>query len=99
MQEALIALATLALAGWLGVAFGTARAWDLQPIAEDDSAKPEPESWPSVAVLVPARNEATVLPATLPALLRQDYPGEWHVVLVDDRSGDSTPETARSLGV
>lgn len=47
-----------------------------------------------MAVLVPARNEAATLPRTLPALLAQDYPGPWRVVLVDDRSGDGTGAAA-----
>jgi hopene-associated glycosyltransferase HpnB len=57
-----------------------------------------PLSWPSVVAVVPARNEAAVLPGTLPALLAQDYPGAFAVVLVDDDSSDSTPEVAASLG-
>jgi hopene-associated glycosyltransferase HpnB len=47
---------------------------------------------------VPARNEAGVLPRTLPALLAQDYPGPWRVVLVDDRSGDGTTAAALRAG-
>jgi hopene-associated glycosyltransferase HpnB len=95
---ALAVLALMSLAGWIGVLCGTARAWDLRPIAEDEPPTPEPKRWPSVAVLVPARNEADVLPSTLPALLAQDYPGAWHVVLVDDRSSDGTAEAARACG-
>jgi len=51
-----------------------------------------------VTVIVPARNEAEVLPSTLPALLRQDYPGCLQVVVVDDSSTDGTADVARSLG-
>lgn len=58
---------------------------------------PAPATWPSVAVVVPVRNEAEVLPATLPALLAQDYPGRCRVVLVDDGSEDGTASVARSL--
>jgi hopene-associated glycosyltransferase HpnB len=94
----LAGLALASLAGWLGVLLGTARAWDLQPIAEEEPPPPEPARWPSVAVLVPARNEAAVLPQTLPALLAQDYPGAWHLVLVDDRSTDGTAAVARAFG-
>jgi hopene-associated glycosyltransferase HpnB len=57
-----------------------------------------PRSWPSVAAVVPARNEAAVLPGTLSALLAQDYPGAFAVVLVDDDSSDGTPRVAASLG-
>jgi hopene-associated glycosyltransferase HpnB len=91
-------IAALSLAGWLGVALGTARAWDLRPIGEDEPAPPEPAAWPSVAVLVPARNEAAVLPLTLPALHAQDYPGAWHLVVVDDRSTDGTRNLATVPG-
>jgi len=57
-----------------------------------------PRSWPSVAAVVPARNEAAVLPGTLPTLLAQDYPGALAVVLVDDDSSDGTPGVAAALG-
>ena len=50
-----------------------------------------------MAVLVPARNEAEILPQTLPQLLRQDYRGRFHVWLVDDSSSDGTAETARRV--
>ncbi len=94
----LAGLALASLLGWLGVLLGTARAWDLRPIAEDEPAPPDPARWPSLAVLIPARNEAEVLPATLPALLAQDYPGAWHLVVVDDRSTDDTAEVAHACG-
>ncbi|MFF9807902.1 glycosyltransferase [Streptomyces coeruleorubidus] len=57
----------------------------------------EPDAWPSVCVVVPARDEATVLPAALPSLLRQDYPGRAEVFLVDDGSTDGTGDLAREL--
>ncbi|MCM2390713.1 glycosyltransferase [Streptomyces albipurpureus] len=53
--------------------------------------------WPDIAVVVPARDEAEVLPASLPSLLAQDYPGRARVVLVDDGSTDGTGDTARDL--
>jgi hopene-associated glycosyltransferase HpnB len=51
-----------------------------------------------VAAVVPARNEAESLPVTLPALLAQDYPGEFRVLLVDDNSDDGTGAIAAELG-
>ncbi|MEU5890395.1 glycosyltransferase [Streptomyces sp. NPDC047461] len=57
----------------------------------------EPDEWPSVCVVVPARDEAAVLPASLPSLLAQDYPGTAEVFLVDDGSTDGTAELAREL--
>ena len=55
------------------------------------------DHWPSVAVVVPARDEETVLRLTLPRVLAMDYPGEAKVVLVDDRSGDGTGVLVRAL--
>ncbi len=88
----------LAALAWLAILLFPARPWDLRPIAEDEEPPPAPPAWPSVAILVPARNEAAHLPLTLPALLAQDYPGEWRIVVVDDRSADATGELARQLG-
>jgi hopene-associated glycosyltransferase HpnB len=50
-----------------------------------------------VAIVVPARDEAELLPHTLPTLLAQDYPGPAQVVLVDDRSTDGTAGVARAV--
>src|SRR5260370_42445025 len=47
-------------------------------------------TWPSVVAVVPARDEAAMLPETLPTLLTQDYPGQLPVLLVDDESTDGT---------
>ncbi|AZQ40859.1 glycosyltransferase [Streptomyces cyaneochromogenes] len=57
----------------------------------------EPVDWPSVGVVVPARDEAAVLPASLPSLLAQDYPGRAEIFLVDDGSSDGTGDLARDL--
>lgn len=79
---------------WLLTLLDPARAWTLQPIGEDGEPARSPAAWPTVAIVVPARNEAAVLPETLPSLLAQDYPGRWRIVLVDDRSEDGTAEAA-----
>jgi hopene-associated glycosyltransferase HpnB len=97
MLETLVALGGASLLAWLAVLALPARPWDLCPVGEDEPAPPAPERWPSVRVLVPARHEAALLPLTLPALAAQDYPGEWHVVVVDDRSTDRTAAVARAL--
>lgn len=57
----------------------------------------QPDRWPSVCVVVPARDEAAVLPASLPSLLAQDYPGHAEIFLIDDGSSDGTGELAREL--
>jgi len=57
----------------------------------------DPDTWPPVCVVVPARDEAAVLPASLPSLLAQEYPGRAEIFLVDDGSSDGTGELAREL--
>lgn len=87
--------AVAALAGWLYLAFGHGAFWRTGPGLPD---APDPPEWPEVAAVVPARDEAAILPETLPTLLAQDYPGEFRVVVVDDGSSDGTGETAARLG-
>jgi glycosyltransferase involved in cell wall biosynthesis len=48
-----------------------------------------PAGSPSLTVIVPARNEAADIAATLRSLLAQDYPN-LHIIAVDDRSTDQT---------
>lgn len=55
-------------------------------------------AWPTVDVVVPARNEASTLPATLASLLAQDYPGTFTLWIVDDRSEDGTADVVRTVG-
>ena len=99
---ALIVLSLLGTASillWFAVLFHSARPWDLQPIGEELAPPSAPLAWPAVAILVPARNEAAALPRTLPALLGQEYPGAFQVLLIDDRSTDGTADAARKIGV
>jgi glycosyltransferase involved in cell wall biosynthesis len=49
----------------------------------------EPEGTPSLAVVVPARNEAENIAATLDSLLASDYAG-LKIIAVNDRSTDAT---------
>src|SRR5260370_10646975 len=58
----------------------------------------EPGAWRAVVAVVPARNEADMLPLPLPALLGQDYPGDFRVTLVDGGSSDGTGRVAAALG-
>ncbi|MCY3958084.1 MAG: glycosyltransferase [Chloroflexi bacterium] len=94
----LAGLAATAAGAWVWLLVGRGWYWrtdvQLPPLPPDAS----PARWPSVTVIVPARNEAQVLPSTLPALLAQDYPGCLRIVVVDDSSTDHTSEVARSLG-
>ncbi|GAB2808048.1 glycosyltransferase [Streptomyces chlorus] len=86
--------AVVSLAAWLWLLLGQGFFW-----RTDVRLPPrrEPEPWPSVCVVVPARDEAAVLPVSLPSLLAQDYPGRAEVFLVDDGSTDGTGRLAREL--
>lgn len=57
-----------------------------------------PAAWPDLVAVIPARDEADILPSTLPTLIAQDYPGRLTVVLVDDCSADGTGDLASTLG-
>ena len=51
-----------------------------------------------MTAVIPARNEAAMLPECLPSLLGQDYSGVFSVVVVDDDSTDDTAKVAAALG-
>jgi hopene-associated glycosyltransferase HpnB len=51
--------------------------------------------WPAVTAVIPARDEAECVGETVASLLRQDYRGTFHVILVDDQSRDATARVAR----
>jgi hopene-associated glycosyltransferase HpnB len=93
----LIALAAslLAVAAWVYLLAGHGGFWRtdqrLPPAAAD------PDGWPAVVAVIPARDEAAMLPETLPTLIAQDYHGPLTVVLVDDESTDGTAEVAAKL--
>ncbi|GAA4091985.1 glycosyltransferase [Streptomyces hundungensis] len=93
-MSALAWIALLSLVVWLWLLLGQGFFW-----RTDQRLPPRTElkDWPDVAVVVPARDEAEVLPLSLPSLLAQDYPGRARVFLVDDGSSDGTGELARSL--
>ncbi|MEU4731255.1 glycosyltransferase [Streptomyces sp. NPDC023588] len=82
------------LAAWLWLTFAQGMFWRTDVRLPPRTA---PTHWPSVAIVVPARDEAEVLPRSLPSLLAQDYPGEAAIVLVDDGSTDGTGELALRL--
>ncbi|MEB3702961.1 Poly-beta-1,6-N-acetyl-D-glucosamine synthase [Candidatus Bealeia paramacronuclearis] len=51
---------------------------------------------PFVSVMIPAHNEAQILPHSLPAITSMDYP-HYEVLLLDDGSTDNTLEIAREF--
>ncbi|MFI5827847.1 glycosyltransferase [Streptomyces sp. NPDC051578] len=90
----LLAAAYASLAAWLWLTLAQGMFWRTDVRLPPRTA---PARWPSVAIVVPARDEAEVLPRSLPSLLAQDYPGAAEVILVDDGSTDGTADLARCL--
>jgi hopene-associated glycosyltransferase HpnB len=89
-------LALIPVAIWLYLLAGRGMFWVMQE--RDDRNEPaSPRTWPSVVAVVPARNEADVISETIGSLLKQDYPGSFRVVLVDDQSTDGTANAAHAL--
>ncbi len=84
-----IALLTLAALAWWVVMPLRAVLHDRKLETLADLHLDEPEKWPLVSVLVPARNEADTLEAAMQSLRQVDYP-QLEIVIVDDRSSDGT---------
>jgi hopene-associated glycosyltransferase HpnB len=91
-----IAATVLAVLAWLYLLAGHGGFWRTDQRLPGDSAAPL--AWPAVTAVIPARDEADMLPDTLPTLLNADYPGTLAVLLVDDQSSDGTARVAAGLG-
>jgi chlorobactene glucosyltransferase len=57
-----------------------------------------PAPLPTLSIIIPARNEARVLPRLLASLKDQQYPSKLEIIVVDDNSQDGTGEIAKSFG-
>jgi hopene-associated glycosyltransferase HpnB len=101
MTVALV-LALVSLAIWIYMIVGRGLFW-LARERDDRNQPPDPVLWPPVCAVVPARDEADVIERAIGSLLKQDYPGPFRVILVDDNSADGTAgvarETAETLAV
>ena len=86
-------LASMVLAIWLYLLLGRGGFWLGR---ERNDAIGGQGPWPAITAVIPARDEAECVGETVVSLLRQDYAGEFHVVLVDDQSRDGTAEVARA---
>ncbi|WP_420031925.1 glycosyltransferase [Streptomyces sp. cg28] len=93
-MDVVVWITAAALAAWLWLLLCQGFFWrtDLRLPPRTD-----PVRWPDVCVVVPARDEAEVLPESLPSLLAQEYPGNAEIFLIDDGSSDGTGALARAL--
>jgi hopene-associated glycosyltransferase HpnB len=97
-MSAIDIVAVLGLLAWFYLVFLHGGFWLTREREEDiPSAPNRAGDWPSVVAIVPARNEADILPRSLASLAAQNYAGEFSIVLVDDQSSDGTADVARRL--
>ncbi|PZV17236.1 MAG: glycosyl transferase family 2 [Leptolyngbya sp.] len=109
MGELGLAMALLSALIWAGLLALWGQFWRCNQRLEEKSAEsgvrsaefkkniPTPDTFPTVCAIIPARNEADMLPKTLRSLLLQDYPGEFHMIVVDDQSTDGTGTIAQAI--
>jgi len=85
--HAMIALAGISLVIWVLLKFFRGGFWRAdQYLCQSGSLR----EWPTVVVIIPARNEEQTIGDAVKSLAKQDYPGFIHIVVVDDESSDST---------
>ncbi|WP_349262862.1 glycosyltransferase [Allocoleopsis sp.] len=100
MAEIGLGLTFLSLIIWIGLLGFRGQFWRTDQRLVEAETEPQPTPsvlYPSVCAVVPARNEAALLPVTLRSLLSQDYPGSYSVILVDDGSTDGTASVAQQV--
>lgn len=98
MQAIIVSAALLSLIIWLILLVFWGQFWRADQRLESDlQLEIDGSTYPCVCAVIPARNEADVLPISLRSLLDQDYPGSFTVVLVDDQSSDGTASVAQEI--
>jgi hopene-associated glycosyltransferase HpnB len=88
-----IALAAISFWIWIVLTLFWGAFWKLSAFGDDD-IPPAASPWPRVVAIVPARNEAETIARAVESLVQQDYPGEFHLIVVDDHSEDQTATLA-----
>lgn len=89
----MLLISLISLGVWLGLILFWGQFWRSNQILTPQEAKLA--FYPQVCAIIPARDEADVLPVSLRSLLNQDYGGNFQVILVDDRSSDGTADIAQ----
>lgn len=94
VETMLLVIAALSLAAWLWLLLFRGWFWLSGPTLPRGTSATRHVR---VTAVVPARNEAEHIVATLRSLLAQQVPGELQIVLVDDNSSDATGDLARRI--
>jgi len=85
-------LAAIPLAIWVYLLVARGYFWR---VSEDSFGPKRLEDWPRVVAIVPARNEARTISEAVSSLAKQDYPGEFSIIVIDDHSEDGTAALAQ----
>jgi hopene-associated glycosyltransferase HpnB len=88
----------MSLAIWIYLIFARGSFWRLRAFDNDQTIVVPLNRRPRIIAVVPARNEAETIGRAVASLVRQDYPGEFSIVVADDHSEDGTAELARRAG-
>ncbi len=83
-------IGAISLAAWIYLIFFRGGFWRVGPPAPP----PLKALNQSIVAVVPARDEESVIGKAITSLVNQDYPGPFHVFLVDDHSTDATIQAA-----
>lgn len=86
--------AALSLAVWIYLLVARGGFWLPAELPASATAE-QPSPLPAIVAVVPARNEASCVGQAIHSLAAQNYPGRFHIILVDDDSSDGTAELAR----
>jgi hopene-associated glycosyltransferase HpnB len=81
---------------WLAIMLLPWRPWDTREVVDAASTSPD-DDLSDITVLIPARNEAEVIGATLKSLKTQG--NDLAIIVVDDRSTDGTATVAQTSGI
>ena len=85
----LLLFSSLPLAAWVYLLAFRGRFWSSSPVLPPAGVHASAH----VAVVVPARNEAESIAASLRSLLAQEFAGGLSVILVDDNSTEEPPRS------
>ena len=91
----LLTIATLSLIIWIFLLLFWGQFWRADQRLEINNI--DLPNYPNVCAIIPARNEADVLPISLKFLLNQEYSGEFSIILIDDQSTDKTGGVAQEI--
>jgi hopene-associated glycosyltransferase HpnB len=90
-------LGIIALGIWLHLFLGRGWFWRVGKLDADREPGEALGEWPRVEAVVPARNEEETIEQAVVGLVKQDYPGAFSVVIVDDHSEDATASVAQQV--